>query len=151
MNEFKTDLPLVKNNEFSDFVFTTLTIWGIEEAIILSADRFCVYKVWGNIKLDQAEIMTMHSFNRDLGFNIAIHVVKKMPMVCLFDSSVGKKKVSFKWPGESSFPVTCCGWKDSRAWGTRMLKWFCHLKCTPPPKGKCLEDMLFTNISRVSL
>lgn len=29
-----------------------------------------------------------------------------------------------------------------------MLKWFCHLKCTTPPKGKCLEDMLFTNISK---
>lgn len=69
-------------------------------------------------------------------------------MVCLFDSSVGEKKVGCEWPGESSFPVTCYGLKYSRVWGTRMLKWLCHLKCTPAPKGKCLEDLLFTNISR---
>lgn len=110
MNAFKTDLPLVKNNEFHDFLFTTLTICGTEGTMILSADRFYVYKVSGNINLDQDELMTMHPLNRDLGFNVSIHVVKKKaPMVGLFDSSVGEKKVICQWPGESSFPVTSCG------------------------------------------
>lgn len=95
MNAFKTDLPLVKNNEFRDFLFTTLAICGTE-AIILSADRFCVYKVSGNIKLDQAELMTMHSFNRDLGFNIAIHVVKKKCQwfVCLIQVWVKRRSAA---------------------------------------------------------
>lgn len=41
MNAFKTDLPLVKNNEFRDFLFTTLTICGTEGAITLSAMFIC--------------------------------------------------------------------------------------------------------------
>lgn len=76
INAFKTDLSLVKNNEFCDFLFTTLTICDTEGAIKLSADGFYVYKVSENINLDQARLMTMHPLNRDLGFNVAIHVVK---------------------------------------------------------------------------
>lgn len=54
----------------------------------------------------------MHPLNRDLGFSVAIHVVKKRAN-SLVGSSVGQKMVCCEWAGESPFPVVCCWWKDS--------------------------------------